>query len=88
MDAQTSNCIDYRERELMNKYKKFPGAYVVDPEVGINVTPVSALDFMSLYPSIIMGHHISPENILPTNAFPAGTRSNTVNIIMGPDDII
>ncbi len=34
------------------------------PKKGINATPVSALDFNSLYPSIIMAHNLSPEKVV------------------------
>lgn len=34
------------------------------PKKGISATPVSALDFSSLYPSIIMAHNLSPEKVV------------------------
>ena len=34
------------------------------PKKGISATPVSALDFNSLYPSIIMAHNLSPEKVV------------------------
>ena len=41
---------------------KFPGAYVVDPEIGLeNKRPVTGLDFSSLYPSLIRAYNLSPE---------------------------
>lgn len=49
---------------LIEKYGKYPGAYVPCPKKGVNITPVIALDFASLYPSIIMAHELSPENII------------------------
>ena len=48
----------------MKKYEKYPGAYVPEPRKGVNLTPVAALDFASLYPSIIMAHNLSPENVI------------------------
>lgn len=38
-----------------------------EPKKGISITPVSALDFASLYPSIIMAHNLSPEKVLEEN---------------------
>ena len=44
---------------------KYPGAYVFDPQTGLNnKRPVSCLDLNSLYPSIIMTYNISPEKII------------------------
>jgi len=37
---------------------------VSPPKKGISATPVSALDFSSLYPSIIMAHNLSPEKVV------------------------
>jgi len=37
---------------------------VSPPKKGISLTPVSALDFESLYPSIIMAHNLSPEKVI------------------------
>lgn len=45
-------------------YEKYPGAYVPEPKKGISISPVAALDFASLYPSIIMAHNLSPEMII------------------------
>ncbi len=35
-----------------------------EPHKGVSLTPVIALDFASLYPSIIMAHNLSPENVI------------------------
>lgn len=41
---------------------KYPGAYVVEPEAGLeNERPVTGLDFSSLYPSLIRAYNLSPE---------------------------
>jgi DNA polymerase elongation subunit (family B) len=41
---------------------KYPGAYVVPPEQGLeDERPVTGLDFASLYPSIMMTYNLSPE---------------------------
>lgn len=43
----------------------YPGAYVVDPETGLeNGRPVTGLDFASLYPSLIRAYNISPEYVV------------------------
>lgn len=63
MDSRTSSDIRWRDTDLLDKFEKYPGAYVPEPKKGINITPVAALDFASLYPSIIMAHNLSPENI-------------------------
>ena len=49
---------------MIDKFEKYPGAYVPAPKKGVNITPVIALDFASLYPSIIMAHNLSPENVV------------------------
>ena len=59
-----SQDIRIRDIELLDKYLKYPGAYVSPPKKGISATPVSALDFNSLYPSIIMAHNLSPEMVI------------------------
>ena len=52
---------------MLEKFEKYPGAYVSEPKKGVSATPVSALDFASLYPSIIMAHNLSPEKVLEEN---------------------
>ena len=49
---------NYRTKDIkaVEFYEKYPGAHVAKPKKGINSTPVIALDFESLYPSIIMAH--------------------------------
>jgi DNA polymerase elongation subunit (family B) len=59
-----SQDIRIRDIDLLAKYEKYPGAYVSPPKKGISATPVSALDFASLYPSIIMAHNLSPEKVV------------------------
>jgi DNA polymerase elongation subunit (family B) len=49
------------------KYRemKYEGAFVIDPVPGLySDTPVFALDFKSLYPSIIIGLNLSPRNLV------------------------
>jgi len=45
------------------KRKKFEGAHVVQPQVGI-FNWVAALDFARMYPSIIISHNMSPETLV------------------------
>lgn len=50
---------------------KYQGATVLDAEVGAYYTPVTALDFASLYPSIMMAHNLCYSTIiLPGNQAP------------------
>jgi DNA polymerase elongation subunit (family B) len=60
----SSNDVRLRDKRLLDEYKKYPGAYVPEPHKGVSLTPVIALDFASLYPSIIMAHNLSPENVI------------------------
>lgn len=62
--ASTSSDVRLRDTQLLNIFKKYPGAYVPEPHKGVSLTPVIALDFASLYPSIIMAHNLSPENVI------------------------
>ncbi len=62
--ASTSSDVRMRDQRLLDQFKKYPGAYVPEPHKGISMTPVIALDFASLYPSIIMAHNLSPENVI------------------------
>lgn len=43
---------------------KFEGATVLDPKKGAYFEPIAALDFASLYPSIIRANNMSPETIV------------------------
>jgi len=47
----------------MDIYEKYPGAFVPEPKPGVYISPVIALDFASLYPSIIIANNLSPETI-------------------------
>ena len=62
--ASTSNDVRLRDKQLLDVFKKYPGAYVPEPHKGVSLTPVIALDFASLYPSIIMTHNLSPESVI------------------------
>jgi DNA polymerase elongation subunit (family B) len=61
--ATTSNDVRVRDNQLLEIFKKYPGAYVPEPHKGVSLSPVIALDFASLYPSIIMTHNLSPESV-------------------------
>ena len=62
--ATTSCDVRLRDKSLLDEYEKYPGAYVPEPHKGVSLTPVIALDFASLYPSIIMAHNLSPECVV------------------------
>lgn len=46
----------------------FKGAHVFPPVLGIHTRPVTALDFSSLYPSLILAYNISPDMIVTSKA--------------------
>jgi len=48
---------------------KYEGATVLEPKKGAYFTPIAALDFASLYPSIIRAHNMSPETLVMENKF-------------------
>ena len=62
--SSSSHDVRLRDKRLLDEYQKYPGAYVPEPHKGVSLTPVIALDFASLYPSIIMAHNLSPENVI------------------------
>jgi len=46
---------------------KYPGAFVVEPILGLNIEdPMTGVDFSSLYPSLMMAYNLSPEKIIYT----------------------
>ncbi|RGB22353.1 hypothetical protein C1646_776218 [Rhizophagus diaphanus] len=46
---------------------KYPGAYAFSPKKGIEIKrPVTGLDFVLLYPSLIMSYNLSPEKMILT----------------------
>lgn len=47
---------------------RFQGAHVFPPVLGIHDRPVTALDFSSLYPSLILAYNISPDMIVTSHA--------------------
>jgi DNA polymerase elongation subunit (family B) len=62
--AGTSCDVRLRDTQLLDIFEKYPGAYVPEPHKGVSMSPVIALDFASLYPSIIMAHNLSPESVI------------------------
>jgi len=52
-----------RYREINEDYKKYEGAYVLDPIIGFH-TDIQVPDFASLYPSIILSWNMSNETML------------------------
>jgi DNA polymerase elongation subunit (family B) len=46
----------------------YQGAHVFDPILGIHDRPVTALDFSSLYPSLILAYNISPDMLVTSRA--------------------
>jgi DNA polymerase delta subunit 1 len=48
---------------------KYEGATVLDAKKGAYFTPIAALDFASLYPSIIRAHNMSPETLVMEKRF-------------------
>lgn len=55
---------DHDAAEQM-KGKKYPGAFVVPPEKGLEEDlPITGLDFASLYPSLIRAYNLSPDRAL------------------------
>ena len=58
---------DYVFQTTRDKQDKinYPGAFVVEPNMGLNRTdPMTGIDFSSLYPSIMMTYNLSPEKII------------------------
>lgn len=74
--ANTSDDVRVRDNHLLKIFEKYPGAYVPEPHKGVSLTPVIALDFASLYPSIIMAHNLSPENVIEEEDVIAELRIN------------
>lgn len=51
-------------------YGKFTGATVNDPEVGFFKRPVVTLDWLSLYPSVMIGHNLCYTTHVPRERIP------------------
>jgi len=48
---------------------KYEGATVLEPKKGAYFEPIAALDFSSLYPSIIRAHNMSPETLVMDTSY-------------------
>ena len=57
------------QKKTTNKSKKFAGAYVKDPQVGMHKWVLS-FDLNSLYPHLIMQYNISPETMKSEKTVP------------------
>ncbi|SVA13730.1 uncharacterized protein METZ01_LOCUS66584, partial [marine metagenome] len=53
------------QKKQHEKFEKFEGAYVKDPQVGMHKW-VMSFDLNSLYPHLIMQYNISPETLVPS----------------------
>ena len=61
---------------------KYPGAYVFPPIKGIeNKRPVTGLDFVSLYPSLIMAYSLSPEKLILSCEEADNVREKEINFM-------
>ena len=47
----------------------YEGATVLDAEKGAYYTPITALDFASLYPSIMMAHNLCYSTLMDTHKY-------------------
>ena len=63
------NVVIPQKKDGEEKYGKFEGAYVKDPQVGMH-NWVMSFDLNSLYPHLIMQYNISPETLVNGGAKP------------------
>lgn len=56
-------------KEIGSPGTDFPGAWVAVPKLGLYKRPVSALDFNSLYPSVMITFNISPEMLIQNDQY-------------------
>ncbi|KNC85933.1 DNA polymerase delta catalytic subunit [Sphaeroforma arctica JP610] len=59
--------------------EQYEGATVIEPNAGYYDTPITTLDFASLYPSIMMAHNLCYTTLI---------RGNPASLGLGPDDYI
>lgn len=52
-----------KKKEDSNEDESFEGAIVFEPEIGFHTTPITVLDFNSLYPSSIIAKNVSHETL-------------------------
>jgi DNA polymerase elongation subunit (family B) len=68
-------------RSITGEHYKYPGAHVVSPEKGLEEdSPITGLDFVSLYPSIIMAYNLSPERFVATTDEAKKLKAQGVNL--------
>ena len=81
------------QKKPAEKFDKFEGAYVKEPQVGMHKW-VMSFDLNSLYPHLIMQYNISPETLIPSNEkvpddmvdkILDGKVKNTTNYCMTPN---
>jgi len=81
------------QKKPAEKFDKFEGAYVKDPQVGMHKW-IMSFDLNSLYPHLIMQYNISPETLIPSNEkvpddmvdkILDGKVKNTTNYCMTPN---
>jgi DNA polymerase I len=60
---QEGGKVDFKKREYGVEGSMYEGAYVLDPKIGI-FEDVAAVDFKSLYPSVMLAWNISPETYI------------------------
>jgi DNA polymerase elongation subunit (family B) len=63
---------EFDDEEYDEDRPKYGGAYVHEPLLGRSFCPAGALDFKSLYPSIIIGRNISPDMVITNKKEIAG----------------
>ena len=66
---KSKNIVIPQKTGQSDKDKKFEGAYVKDPQVGMHKW-VMSFDLNSLYPHLIMQYNISPETLVSQNKVP------------------
>ena len=66
---KTKNIVIPQKMGQSEKDKKFEGAYVKAPQVGMHKS-VMSFDLISLYPHLIMQYNISPETLVSQKPIP------------------
>ena len=66
---KSKNIVIPQKMGQSEKDKKFEGAYVKEPQVGMHKW-VMSFDLNSLYPHLIMQYNISPETLVSQNKVP------------------
>lgn len=80
--------------ESSEKNYKYPGAHVIKPETGLETRwPVFALDFASLYPSVMMAYNLSPNTIINSfrgyrRALKAGKKLAKIEFTYGEREVL